>query len=499
MSDNNNIPPVNNSGNVPPPGLNGTKPINNSRREQPAWVQQEQADFTPGAKLPAQEIILSLFAKRTTVFLLMALLVVFLLQIAEALPPFVWAIVTAYVLNRPMSMLVRRTGWPRWSWVAIFYLVFFGSIALALVLIVPNISREALQLTQDAPKIKANVDDYLNNNETVNIVGFNLSTDTVSSAINSAIDSVTNQAKSIAPKALTVTFRLLIDFLLYLVVTFYLLLGGGATIFHAVTGLPLHFREEMRNLLLRIDRVLTAYIRGQFILIAIMTVASFIILTVLGVNYAFVLAITTGILELIPYIGPYLAMTIAGAVAYFQPHGNFGLQGLVLTAIVVVCYFIVRQIEDYVVVPAIIGKIVELPGILVIFAVLAGATLLGPMGLLLAVPIVATIKIIVGYLFYKLVDAEREKVDLRHGSSIEELTQILASKPDNSRVLIEVDSSADYLKDPQNLDRLKQLEHQKQVDIAIDTGDEKLGHLLRQHGFPIVTLSQEHFLSNRGR
>ena len=363
----------------------------------------------------------------------------------------------------------------------------------------PNISREALQLTQDAPKIKANIDDYLNNNETVNIVGFNFKTDTVSSAINSTIDTVTNQAKNLAPKALTVTFRLLIDFLLYLVVTFYLLLGGGATVFHAVAGLPLHFREEMRNLLLRVDRVLTAYIRGQFILIAIMTVASFIILTVLGVNYSFVLAITTGILELVPYIGPYLAMTISGAVAFFQPHGNFGLSGLVLAAIVVICYFIVRQIEDYVVVPAIIGKIVELPGILVIFAVLAGATLLGPMGLLLAVPITATIKIIVGYLFYKLVDAEREKVDLRHGSNIEELTQILASKTDNSRVLVEVDGSADYLKDPQNLARLKQIEHEKQVDIAIDTSDEKLGHLLRQHGFPIVTLSQEHFLSNRGR
>ena len=111
MSDNSsNISPTNNGGNVPPPpNFNGSKPGNNGRRGQPDWLRQEQADFTPGAKLPPHEIIFSLFAKRTTVFVLVGLLVIFLLQIAEALPPFVWAIVTAYVLNRPMSMLVRRT------------------------------------------------------------------------------------------------------------------------------------------------------------------------------------------------------------------------------------------------------------------------------------------------------------------------------------------------------------------------------------------------------
>jgi predicted PurR-regulated permease PerM len=482
----------------PPPPANETN-YNSSANNKPnnwASLARERAQFEPGAKLPVQEIHFSTWAKRTTVFLLAGLLIIFLLQVADVLPPFIWAVVTAFVLNRPLGRLVHRTGWPRWSWAAIFYLIFFLALTVVVLLVVPNVQREITQLNKDAPNIQRQIDDYLNNNDNVEIGPVKISTETARNLLNSAVTEIPKRLQELAPTVLSKTFRVLIDFLLYLVVTFYLMLSGGAMIFHGLNTLPLQYRGEIRNLVLRVDRVLSAYIRGQFILIGIMSVAAFIILTVLGVPYAFVLAIMTGVLELIPFIGPYLAMAIAGAVAYFAPNANFHLSGFILTAIVVALYFIVRQIEDYVVVPAIIGKIVELPPIMVIFAVLAGAALLGPMGLLLAVPITATVKIIAGYLLYKLVDADREKIDLRGGSSIEEITQLLETKA-NGRVLLEVDHHAEYLHDKQSLERLKQLEHDKQIDIAIDTGDEKLAHMLRNYGFPIVTIAQEHFPGNR--
>lgn len=484
-----NDPP---SDNVPnPPNSNGKfNPLNNTPAQK---YQLENAQIRPNPRQPFQELHFSPFAKRVTVIVLVALVVIFLLQVADVLPPFIWAMVVAYVLNRPLSLLDSRTAWPRWIWAVIFYLVFFGVIALALFWLIPNVGGEAREFTKEAPSIRTNINNYLQDNNGINIAGIKIDTETAQNVISSTLTTATGTARQVAPSALGRTAHFLIDFVLFLVVTFYLMLTGGSFIGNTITTLPLKYRREIGDLILRIDRVLSAYIRGQFILIGIMTTAAFIVLTILGVHYAFVLAIMTGVLELVPFVGPYSAIVISSGVAFFQPHGNFGLGGLPLALIVAALYFTIRQVEDYVVVPAVIGKMVELPSLVIIFVVLAGSALLGPMGLLLGVPITAAIKIVVGYLYYKLVDADREKLDFTKASSFQEIAQTLQNMP-NRRVLVEIDGQSEFFKQPENLAALKQLEHEKEIDIAVDTDNEKLAAELRKHGIPVLTMEQEHFV-----
>lgn len=453
----------------------------------------ENASVAPTPRQPFQELHFSVFAKRITVIVLVSVVVIFLLKVADVLPPFIWATVVAYVLNHPLSILVSKTGWPRWTWAVLFYVVFFGVIALALFWLIPNVGGEAREFVKDAPTIRQNVDNYLQQNNGVNVAGVSIDTETAQNIISSTLTTATGTARDVAPSALSRTARFLIDFVLFLVVTFYLMLTGGSFISNTVTTLPLKYRREVGDLVMRIDRVLSAYIRGQFILIGIMTTAAFIVLTILGVHYSFILAIMTGVLELVPFVGPYSAIVISSAVAFFQPHGNFGLSGLPLALIVAALYFTIRQVEDYVVVPAVIGKMVELPSLVIIFVVLAGSALLGPMGLLLGVPITAAIKIVVGYLYYKLVDADREKLDFTKATNFQEIAQALGNMP-NRRVLVEIDGQSDFFREPANLAALKQLEEEKEIDIAVDTDDEKLATALRKQGIPVLTMEQEHFV-----
>jgi predicted PurR-regulated permease PerM len=169
--------------------------------------------------------------------------------------------------------------------------------------------------------------------------------------------------------------------------------------------IPAPYRAEIRELGHSIDSVLGAYIRSQLLLILLMSTLTYIPLTLLGVKYALVLAIVTGFLEVVPFVGPYTAAGSAVLVALLQPTTPFGWPNWVLAVVVGILYLVLRQGEDHLIIPNLVGHIVKLHPILVIFSILAGGHLAGALGLLIAVPMAATTRIILVYLYNKLTDS----------------------------------------------------------------------------------------------
>jgi hypothetical protein len=143
-----------------------------------------------------------------------------------------------------------------------------------------------------------------------------------------------------------------------------------------------------------------------------MSVASFIMLSILSVQYAVIVALATGVLELIPLIGPWAAGAIAVTVALLQDGTPFGWSHLTLAIVVAIGYFALRQMEDAFVIPLVIGRIVHLHPLLVIFVIVVGTSLGGVLGLILAVPIAAVIKILASYFYGKLMARETRIVEV---------------------------------------------------------------------------------------
>jgi hypothetical protein len=164
--------------------------------------------------------------------------------------------------------------------------------------------------------------------------------------------------------------------------------------------------------MLDINSTLGAYIRGQALLVVIMSVASYVGLTVFGVSYALAVAIATGFLELIPIVGPWTAGAIAVSVALFQDTTPFGWSHATLAIVVGLLYFTLRQLEDAFVIPLVIGRIIHLHPLLVIFVIVVGTALGGILGLVLAVPIAAVIKIITTYFYGKVMARETRHVEV---------------------------------------------------------------------------------------
>jgi predicted PurR-regulated permease PerM len=128
------------------------------------------------------------------------------------------------------------------------------------------------------------------------------------------------------------------------------------------------------------------------------------VLAILGVNNALALGILAGILEFLPVVGPLLSAVAAVLVALFQGTNSWGLSPLVFAGVVLAAMILIQQIENYLLVPRIVGDSLELHPLVVMISVLMGTSLAGLLGAVLAAPVVATIKLLGTYLWRKLLD-----------------------------------------------------------------------------------------------
>ena len=151
--------------------------------------------------------------------------------------------------------------------------------------------------------------------------------------------------------------------------------------------------------------LLGRYVRGQLVLVAIMWTVTTVGLTLFGVPFSLLLGLMTGVLEVIPIIGPIIAGTVASLVALGNPN-PFGWSQLLYVAAIAIMYTILRHAEDYFVIPLVIGRIVQLHPALVIFSLLSGGAVFGLIGVILAVPVAATLRLVLIYVSAKLRDED---------------------------------------------------------------------------------------------
>jgi predicted PurR-regulated permease PerM len=148
--------------------------------------------------------------------------------------------------------------------------------------------------------------------------------------------------------------------------------------------MPVAYEEYSVDLWKRSQRKIGLWMQGQVLLSVIVGILVYLGLLIIGIPYALLLSVFTAIAEIIPVFGSLIAGTVAAIVAYSQG-------GLPLGLIVAGLFIVVNQFESNLIYPLIVKKIVGLPPILVIVALIAGYTLAGFLGVLLSVPIAAVL------------------------------------------------------------------------------------------------------------
>ncbi len=350
-------------------------------------------------------IRLSPAGKFITIAIIVALAILLISSVRQIMTPFITAIITAYLFNPLIGWLSRRTGIGRGLWIGVLY-VLIGALAYALIRSLgPIVTAQYTELVGQIPAMRLQIERLIAANQIIDLGGITIDLYAFEEPITGFLTDLAVGLPETLPHLVLTALERLLLFLMYLIVTFYLLLQAEQ-ITNAMYGLvPAPYRAEIRGLGQQVDAIFAGYVRGTLLLIPIMAFFTYIVLTLLGIRYALVIALATGVLEIIPVIGPWSAAGIAMMVSVFQPTTPFGWSHAVLAAVVGISYFVLRMLEDSFVIPHVVGHAVHLHPVLVLFAILAGGTLAGPFGLLLGIPVVAVAQLLLRYLYRKLVDA----------------------------------------------------------------------------------------------
>lgn len=328
------------------------------------------------------------------VYVLIAAAVFGLLYLVrEAIMPFVLAAGFAYLLNPFVSFLTHRVKLPRNFSIIAIYLVLIGLLTVTVVNISRNLrveseqfSRETRVFLRDAEASITSLPDWLQP----------VASDSLESARASLLYPQ-RRIMAFLPGAANRTISVLV----FLVASFYFLRDGHKFIKGFFGLLPAKIAREVETVLIKINRVLGNYLRGQLLLVGIMSTLTYISLTVIGVRYALILSIFTGFAEVIPYVGPIVAAVVAMGVAFADQVSRFNLIPVLDVALVGVVYFILRQLEDLFIIPQVMGRLTKLHPLVIMFAVLTGGRFFGLIGYLVAVPVVASLKVVLDYFHEK--------------------------------------------------------------------------------------------------
>jgi predicted PurR-regulated permease PerM len=311
---------------------------------------------------------------------------------SSILLPFVAAMGIAYFLD-PVASRMTRAGLPRWLAALLLVIAMLTGVLTFVLLLYPIILSQVGLLLQRVPEYVVEVQAWASG--TLSHLQKHLGSDFVDNKIR---EIVAAHAGAMIPFAVSALSRVIgggfaiVNALTLVVVTpiaaFYLLRDWPRLVAKADAILPHRYAGVIRAQVVEVDRILSAWLRGQLLCCLMLAAFYAIGLTVVGLDLGLIVGLTAGLISFIPYVGTITGAvtSISLAIAQF-PDWN----GVFLVAGV----FVLGQIlEGYVIYPRLLGNRVELHDVLVIFALLAGGAAFGFLGVLLAVPVTAALGVL---------------------------------------------------------------------------------------------------------
>ena len=295
------------------------------------------------------------------------------IQIFEIIILVFLSIILLSALLRPVEWLNARRV-PRVLSVLLVYIIVISLISFAIGIIVPPLVTQTSEFISKLPQIIGTINDFLIFNK--------IPVQDISQVISRQISQIAGDLVSISTKIFSSLFLLITIF----VFTFYLLLEWKS--FVKLIASPFSGKQEKQviNLIANIEKGLGQWVRGQLTLSLIVGIATFVGLRILAIPYALPLALIAGILEIVPVVGPIISAIPAVLV------------GLTIAPIlglaVVALFIIIQQLENHLIVPTVMSKMIGIQPPVVIVALLIGAKLAGIGGAFLAVPIIVVAKIL---------------------------------------------------------------------------------------------------------
>lgn len=329
---------------------------------------------------------------RALIFLgcLALLTIIFAFAIRGILGPFLLAIVVALLVN-PLVNAAERRRVPRVVALLALYVLFTALLAGVVLYLFPIVREEFQALVAQGPAIAAYFQDLAEKRHVVSILGFPVD-------VRQAYDTVVRNLPSLLAGQLQSVLQnvfMLLNWLfqavLVLLIAFFLVKDARGIRQFFEDLVPHGYRGDARELAREINRMLGAYMRGQLVICSLIGMITAIAMWLVGVPYSLALGMIAGVTAFIPFIGPFIGVIPAIAVAAFVSQSSEKVM------LVLIIYFIVSNVIYNFVSPKVFGDAVHLSPMLIIIAFVTGGYLGGILGLFIAVPVAAIVRILFLY------------------------------------------------------------------------------------------------------
>ncbi|MFZ9857204.1 MAG: AI-2E family transporter [Roseiflexaceae bacterium] len=306
------------------------------------------------------------------------------------------SVVVSYIFYPVITWMTLQFKWARIWAIVCFYLIVTVFVAGSVMWLVPMLMSQYQLMRQELPQVLNRVQQITFTFGDINIE--------IGTELRQVMSNIVSSVPARVPRLFVGFIEGFLHALAFVITTFYLLLHGRTLVTRIYHLVPSVHHGEVKHVMLQIHSILSGYIRGTLLLIPIMAVLTTVALWFLGVRYALLIGLISGIVEILPIVGPWSAAAFAIIMALFQTPLPFGGEAWVVAAVIGSIYFGLRMFEDYVIIPAVVGPAVHLHPVLVIAAILSGAAVGGVLGLFLAIPVTAVLQYVLRWLYTKLMD-----------------------------------------------------------------------------------------------
>lgn len=333
-------------------------------------------------------------------YILLGLVVVYLLQLIRpviagvyaflktVLAPFLIALIISYVLNPVVNLLHARKV-PRTAAVLLIYAVFVAAMTVILINLIPMFMQQLRELNAHMPQLAMRAQSLFDNMKDNSWIprsvreGFDEAFRRLEESISRAVGGMVH--------SLDETINVLFVAFIVPFLVFYMLKDFQLLERTALRIVPAKHRRHTVQMLIDIDTALGNYIRGQLLVCLFVGVLAYIGYWLIGMPYALLLAALVAVFNIIPYLGPFF-----GAAPAIVAASTISFKMVLLVAAVNLA---VQVLESNVISPQVVGRTLHMHPLLIIFVLLVGGELAGIVGLILAVPAYAALKVVAQHLW----------------------------------------------------------------------------------------------------
>ena len=322
--------------------------------------------------------------------ILLAFGLIILLTMGKMLAPLLAALIIAYLLEGAVSKLQAKDI-SRFISVNIVYSLFLVFMAFILFGLMPLLSKQVSQFFQEVPEMMRNIQGLLLRlpEQYPDLVSEEYVWE-LNSNLRDSFSALGQNVLSFSLASMPAVVTILVYLILVPLMIFFFLKDKVVVIDWMASFLPKE-RHLVNEVWIEMDAQIGNYVRGKFNEILIVGSASYIVFVILGVNYAFLLAMIVGLSVLIPYIGAAIVTLPVALVGYFQ----WGLNADYNFTWLMISYFVIQFLDGNVLVPILFSEAVNLHPIAIIVAILVFGGLWGFWGVFFAIPLATLVKALI--------------------------------------------------------------------------------------------------------